>query len=327
MNAYFKTNIIGGRMIYFIGGASRSGKTTIAKRLAKQLKIPYLSTDTLMMGFTNGLPELKINDKMWPDEIAVKMWPFIRAMAENMIYNHQDYIIEGEALLPSEVKCFTEMHLRNVKSCFIGFDNVDIHQKILEVKNHANHDNDWLVSLSDEEISSHIKNMIGFSHKIKLECSDVGLNYFSPSKNFERFIDDVVLVLSEKSEIGIRHLGLFTVQLEETKSFYMKYFDAVASEKYTNPLKGFSSYFLTFPSGDKIEIMHKNDMRKSHHEAGQLGYHHIAIGVGSREKVDDLTNRLIIDGYQLVDGPRLTGDGYYESVVRDCEGNHIELTV
>lgn len=182
-------------MIYFIGGSSRSGKSIIAKRLAEHLKLPYLSTDSLMMGFMNGVPEMGIHDKLWPDEIAVKMWPFISSMVENMIYNHQDYIIEGEALLPSHVKGFSEKHQNNVKSCFIGFDDVDINQKVLEVKNHPNHDNDWLISLPEAEIVNHITNMKAFSQKIRQECEEVGLDYFRSSNNFEDFIDQVVEIL------------------------------------------------------------------------------------------------------------------------------------
>ena len=314
-------------MIYFIGGASRSGKTILAKRLANLLRLPYLSTDSLMMGFMNGVPEMGVHDKMWPDEIAVKMWPFISAMVENMIYNHQDYIIEGEALLPSYIKQLMDKHPQRIKSCFVGYAHADINQKISEVKNHPNHDNDWLLSLSDDEIYSHINNMAGFSQKIKLECGEVGIEYFTSSNDFERFIEDVVAALTDKRAIGIRHVALYTARLEEKKSFFIKYFDATAGEKYTNLLKGFSSYFLTFPSGDKIEIMHRSQMSKSDQSVSAIGFHHIAFGLSSREKVDALTQRLIADGFQLIDGPRVTGDGYYESVVSDDEGNYIELTV
>ena len=87
-------------MIYLISGTSRSGKTLVAKKIMQQYEIPYLSLDWLVMGFTNGIPEYGIHDKLWPNEIAEKFWDFLKAMLENMIWSETDYIIEGEAVLP-----------------------------------------------------------------------------------------------------------------------------------------------------------------------------------------------------------------------------------
>jgi lactoylglutathione lyase len=53
----------------------------------------------------------------------------------------------------------------------------------------------------------------------------------------------------------------------------------------------------------------------------------VAISVGSRDHVDELTARLRQDGYPVLDGPRRTGDGYYESVVLDPDGNRVEIAV
>ena len=71
-------------MIYLISGTSRSGKTLVAKKIMQQYQIPYLSLDWLVMGFTKGIPEYGINDKLWPNEIAEKFWAFLKAMLENM---------------------------------------------------------------------------------------------------------------------------------------------------------------------------------------------------------------------------------------------------
>ncbi|MDJ0832541.1 MAG: VOC family protein [Gammaproteobacteria bacterium] len=126
----------------------------------------------------------------------------------------------------------------------------------------------------------------------------------------------------------IEHIAIWTKDLETLKDFYIKYFGARANNKYTNTNKGFESYFLSFDSGARLEIMqmatipdNKNDPIKQ-----ATGLIHFAMSVGARQAVDDLTARLVADGYALIDGPRTTGDGYYESVILDPEGNRIEIT-
>lgn len=125
----------------------------------------------------------------------------------------------------------------------------------------------------------------------------------------------------------IEHVGLFVRDLERVTEFYETFFEAKASEKYHNPVTTFSSRFLTFPDGARLEIGTRADLNR-HHESGYpLGYMHIAMSLGSREAVDDLTKKIADAGYKHLSGPRVTGDGYYESVVCDPEGNQIELTV
>ncbi|TNF50874.1 glyoxalase [bacterium] len=127
----------------------------------------------------------------------------------------------------------------------------------------------------------------------------------------------------------IEHIAVWTGDLERLKSFYETWFGAKSGDKYTNPAKGYESYFLNFTSGTRMEIMKREDMVSSTAGAGVPlpGYAHAAFSVGSREKVDELTRRLREAGINVVEGPRSTGDGYYESVVLDPDGNRVEITV
>lgn len=129
--------------------------------------------------------------------------------------------------------------------------------------------------------------------------------------------------------MNIEHVALWTTDIEKLRAFYERYFQARSTPKYTNEQKQFHSYFLTFASGARLELMQRPDIRAIAKAAGQesLGYAHVAMAVGSEAAVDGLTKRLVDDGYTRLDGPRRTGDGYYESVVLDPEGNRIELTV
>lgn len=122
----------------------------------------------------------------------------------------------------------------------------------------------------------------------------------------------------------IEHIGMWVKDIEQTRRFYETYFEASANNLYHNEKKGFKSYFLTFASGARLEIMHRDDIKEV---AGELfGYAHLAMSVGDKDDVDHFTKRLTDDGYDLLDGPRTTGDGYYEAVVLDPDGNRIELT-
>lgn len=122
----------------------------------------------------------------------------------------------------------------------------------------------------------------------------------------------------------IDHIAIWTTDLEKEKDFFMKYFDCSVNEKYINPKKQFSSYFLNFNGGARIELMKRDDIIAE--RGGEtLGISHFALDTGSRDDVDRLTAILENDGHRIVSRPRITGDGYYESVVLDPEGNIIEL--
>ena len=126
----------------------------------------------------------------------------------------------------------------------------------------------------------------------------------------------------------IEHIAIWCLDLEKMKSFYMKYFQLKASEKYVNPKNKFSSYFLSFPESEtRIEIMHREDIAEVFTNHGEsIGLAHFSISVGSRKKVDELTERFRADQIQIKWEPRTTGDGYYESLILDVEGNQVEIT-
>ncbi len=125
----------------------------------------------------------------------------------------------------------------------------------------------------------------------------------------------------------IEHIAIWVNDLEVMKDFYTKYFNMKCSDKYENPKKRFASYFLSFDDGTRIEIMNRKDISEKISGKGiSNGFTHLAFSVGSIEKVDELTELIRNNGFKIIGGPRTTGDGYYESIVLDPEGNHIEIT-
>lgn len=127
----------------------------------------------------------------------------------------------------------------------------------------------------------------------------------------------------------IEHLAVWTNRLEEAKDFYVKYFNARPGEKYHNPAKQFNSYFLSFDTGPRLELMQMPDIPDNANDVYKqsIGLIHFAFSTGSKENVDALTEEIRNAGYKVIGEPRLTGDGYYESVILDPDNNRIEITI
>ena len=126
----------------------------------------------------------------------------------------------------------------------------------------------------------------------------------------------------------IEHIAMYVSDLEAARDFFVKYFNGKSNGGYHNVQTDFRSYFISFEDGARLEIMTRPEIvRHEKINVVQTGYIHIAFRVGSIERVNELTDRLKSDGYQVVSGPRTTGDGYYESCIIGIEGNQIEITV
>jgi len=125
----------------------------------------------------------------------------------------------------------------------------------------------------------------------------------------------------------IEHIAMYVNDIEQAREFFMKYLDGKSNDGYHNAKTGFSSYFISFDEGARLEIMNKPDLADEEKSLNRTGFIHAAFSVGSKERVDELTQLLHADGYNVVSGPRTTGDGYYESCIVGIEGNQIEITV
>ena len=124
----------------------------------------------------------------------------------------------------------------------------------------------------------------------------------------------------------IDHIGVWVGDLDAVAAFYARYFDAKIGNLYENPRKGFRSRFLTMGdgAGARLELMTRTDVTEPARGV-TLGLAHVAIVVGDEAAVDALAGKLRADGHAILDGPRRTGDGYYECLVCDPEGNRVEI--
>ena len=125
----------------------------------------------------------------------------------------------------------------------------------------------------------------------------------------------------------IEHVAMYVNDIEKARDFFVKYLDGKSNDGYHNVKTGFRSYFISFVDGARLEIMNRPDMIDEVKSLNRTGLIHIAFSVGNKERVDELTERLNAAGYDIVSGPRTTGDGYYESCIIAIEGNQIEITI
>jgi hypothetical protein len=186
-------------VLYLIGGTSRSGKSIVSKIILKKAGVAYLPLDSVVMAFTRGFPHFGIHDKLYPDEIAKRLWPFTKALLENLISVGDDYVVEGEALLPGHARQLMKRYGRQIRCCFLGYSEIQRDEKIRLVKAHAEGPQDWLLAESDAAIAQHIQNMIHYSRSIRRECKRRRVRYFDVSGNFKGAIQRIVRHLMEAS--------------------------------------------------------------------------------------------------------------------------------
>ncbi|KUP37653.1 adenylate kinase [Bacillus halotolerans] len=183
-------------MLYLIGGSSRSGKTTTAKRMLAETKIPYFSLDYLMMGIANGVPEMEVNPTDGDLKNGQRLWKIMNPLMTAMVENKIDYVIEGVQLIPSHVSKFEQRYLGNVKTCFIGIAEIDIENSIDKMKFYSSMtENDGLRNLDHLQIKSELKRIKTDSIRIKEECQKYNLQYFESSLNFNKTIESIISYL------------------------------------------------------------------------------------------------------------------------------------
>ncbi|RPA69450.1 glyoxalase [Cyclobacteriaceae bacterium YHN15] len=127
----------------------------------------------------------------------------------------------------------------------------------------------------------------------------------------------------------LEHVAIWTDNLENMGEYYRKYFGGISNELYENPKTGFRSYFLTFQGGARLELMQMTGIPQNLNDTKNkqyLGLIHLAFGVNSKIAVENKALELQSAGYEILRGPRTTGDGYYEFETLDPDGNRIEVT-
>ena len=125
----------------------------------------------------------------------------------------------------------------------------------------------------------------------------------------------------------IDHIALYVTDLERARDFFVNFLGGRSNDGYHNKTTEFRSYFISFDGGARLELMTRPDLADPEKERNRTGYAHLAFSIGSKEAVDKLTEKIRDAGFEVLSGPRTTGDGYYESCIAVIEGNQIEITI
>ena len=303
-------------MILLITGASHTGKTLLAQRILEARGWPYLSIDHLKMGLIrSGNTGLTPEDD---DALTAYLWPIVRETVKTAIENGQNLTVEGCYIPADWRQDFGERYLASIR--FV------------------------CLAMTDDYIDAHFADILAHASDIEARQDDTDC---TPERlkadnraYIEAFRDDAVLIDGDYVQtvraildgpegpgVHIEHIAMYVNDLEAARAFFVKYLGGEPGELYHNMTTGFRSCFLRFGSGARLELMNRPEMTDGEKQPNRTGYAHMAFSLGSREAVDALTERLRAAGYELVSGPRTTGDGYYESCIVAIEGNQIELTV
>lgn len=147
-----------------------------------------------------------------------------------------------------------------------------------------------------------------------------GLALFKPARNNSS---------SKLNHLIFEHAAIWTDNLESLKDFYVKYLGGKSNEKYFNEKKHYQSYFISFGPGARLELMTRPNIPVNQNDTISLQYKgiiHLAFGATTKQEVDEKAKLFIANGFQILDGPRITGDGFYEFVTLDPDNNRIEIT-
>ncbi len=182
-------------MLVFIGGAARTGKGILVRRLLVEKQMPYLNLDVLKMGLKRGVPEYDIDPDAGGIIVGERLWPLVYEMSMSLIRDPIDYVIEGE-VLPKHVAALIQEYPTQVKACFLGYTSTTPADKLRNIRAHAGLPNDWPSELSDSEVLAIITDMVVFSQYLKEECATHQLRYFDTSQHFMATLDKVVAYVS-----------------------------------------------------------------------------------------------------------------------------------
>lgn len=184
-------------MLLFIGGAARTGKGILVRRLLAERRVSFFSLDVLKMGLTRGVPEYAIDPDAGGLVVGERLWPLVREMSFNLMGEGVDYAVEGE-LLPKHVAALQQAYPTQIRSCFLGYTTITPEQKLYDIRTYAGHPNDWPSDYSDTDLLDIIAGMIEFSRYLKAECAAYHLPYFDTSDQFMATLDNVFAYLCAK---------------------------------------------------------------------------------------------------------------------------------
>ncbi|MDB5188406.1 MAG: hypothetical protein JWM92_4 [Candidatus Nomurabacteria bacterium] len=185
-------------MLYLIGGAPRAGKSLLAQRMLVENQVPFFPLDALIGTLTFAAPEFDINHDLSFKIKSEKVWRFTEHLFNHFLYEEENYLVEGDCILPEQVVEFKKTHDKEIRCCFIGYTKLSAEEKLNFVRTYNRGDTDWTNEQTDEALLEMIEKMIEYSMFLQEECAKHGIMFFDVSDDFSTVQDEAFEYLSEK---------------------------------------------------------------------------------------------------------------------------------
>ncbi len=182
-------------MLYLIGGAPRAGKSILARRLLTMRKVPYFPTDLLMMGLAKSMALPGLNPHHSAQTRSPMMWPILRGIATTIVENGDDYLLEGDVLMPENAAELRNRFGAAVRACFLGYENVDPARKMRDIRRHDADRSEWTYDCDDAHLMRLIGEFKTLSEELRRECADYDLRYFDGSEDLLATVEAAVAYL------------------------------------------------------------------------------------------------------------------------------------
>ncbi len=186
-------------MLYILGGAARTGKTLISRRITKEKGIPCFSTDFLISSLQRGAPELGIKHGQSFIPKAKRLWKFTKPLMKSFISDADTYIIEGDGLLPLQAKEIYKEYPDKVRSCFLGFTDINKQDKLALIRKHEYLPDEWTSKHTDKKVIGFIENLIKISKYLKAECKKHSITFIEVGNDLSKIEKKVMDVFFNNS--------------------------------------------------------------------------------------------------------------------------------
>jgi hypothetical protein len=176
-------------MLYLVGGCGRSGKSTLAERMRVRHGVAWFPLDALKMGLYLGASQLGVHPEHDDLETADRMWPIVRAMVENLIFDGRDYLVEGVNLRPDTVAAFVQQSEDPIRACFLGYPDLPAEAKAGHVAAHTGLPNDWLNPMGPAYVTRYLDQCRRLSATLRDDCGRLDLPFFDTGGDFHGALD------------------------------------------------------------------------------------------------------------------------------------------
>lgn len=185
-------------MIYLIGGASRSGKTSLALRLLEKKSIPYLSTDVLMMGL-RGVGYSEYANEQDDMDVSRHLENIMAPMIKNIRYCGVPYALEGVHIRPAFIRAMMDEAPELVTGCMLGYPDISLGQKLDDMHKYPSIANNWLMGEEPAYQQQHLKRHLEISNIDRRDAKVANVAYFNTGENYDARLDEAFEYLAGQS--------------------------------------------------------------------------------------------------------------------------------